>query len=119
MHSINQLKIYLPGWKPISGPSFGSQAFAHSNNAASIQSLVPESQYLPPVSNGLNLQDAHLQVQPLPTIFQLPNEDASNFNHGATLEHISNAGLGLTNINVIKSEGIEVNGTKGTIGDIN
>lgn len=113
----------MSGWKPIPGPSFGSQAFAHSNNAANIQSFVPENQYLPPVSNGLNLQDAHLQdalqVQPLPTSLQLPNADASNFNHGTILEHISDAGLGLTNINVIKSEGIEVNSTRITVCDIN
>lgn len=79
---------------------------------------MPENQYLPPVSNGLNLHDAHLQVQPLPTSLQLPNADASNFNHGVILEHISDAGLGLTNINVIKSEGIEVNSTKRTVSDI-
>lgn len=109
----------MSGWKPIPGPSIGSQEFAHSNNAASIQSLVPENQYLPPVSNGLNLQDAHLQVQPLPTGLQLPNADASNFNHGAILEHISDAGLGLTNINVIKSEGIEVNSIERALSNIN
>lgn len=80
---------------------------------------MPENQYLPPVSNGLNLQDAQLQVQPLPTSLQLPNADASNFNHGAILEHISDAGLGLTNINVIKSEGIEVNIMKRTLININ
>lgn len=109
----------MSGWKPIPGPSIGSQAFANSNNAASIQSFVPENQYLPPISNGLNLQDANLQVQALPTSLQLPNADASNFNHGTILEHISDAGLGLTNINVIKSEGIEVYSTRKILADIN
>lgn len=109
----------MSGWKPIPGPSIGSQAFANSNNAANIQSLVPENQYLPPIPNGLNLQDAHLQVQALPENLQLPNADAPNFNHETILEHISDAGLGLTNINVIKSEGIEVYSTRKISGDIN
>lgn len=103
------------GWKPIPGPSVGAQAIANSNIASipAIPSIVPENSYLPPQSNSLHslghelhLSDGDLHVQPLPTNLQLPVAEASTFNHdlGANIA----TGLGLTNINVVKSEGIEV-----------
>lgn len=109
------------GWKPIPGPSIGTQqAIAHSN-VATIQSVIPENTYLPPPSNSLHVvSDANLQVQPLPTNLQLPAAGPSNFQHydltntyqhndlGANLGASLTSGLGLTSINVIKSEGIEV-----------
>lgn len=100
------------GWKPIPGPSIGTQqAIAHSN-IATIQSVIPENSYLPPPSNSLHaVDDANLQVQPLPTNLQLPSAGPSNFYHhdlGANLGASLSSGLGLTSINVIKSEGIEV-----------
>lgn len=99
------------GWKPIPGPSIGTQqAFAHSNTAA-IETSLPENSYLPPISNNIPLADtsSHLQVQPLPTNLQLPIVEPSNFNHeGANLGASLASGLGLTTINVVKSEGIEV-----------
>lgn len=98
------------GWKPIPGPSIGTQqAFAHSNTA-SIQTSLPENSYLPPVSNNIPLADtsSYLQVQPLPTNLQLPIAEPLNFNHHADLGANLASGLGLTTINVVKSEGIEV-----------
>lgn len=122
------------GWKPIPGPllpSIGShQAFANSNTAT-IESVAPENSYLPPVSNSLTIEtvtpessylppassnalpvaDTTLTVQPLPTNLQLPVAEASNFHNDANLGSLGAdiaSGLGLTSINVVKSEGIEV-----------
>lgn len=101
------------GWKPIPGPSFGTQqAIAHQSNVAAIQAVLPENTYLPPPSNSLHAApEVNLQVQPLPTNLQLPAAGPSNFNHhdfGANLGSSLSSGLGLTSINVVKSEGIEV-----------
>lgn len=120
------------GWKPILGPSIGTQQAIAHNNVGTIQSVLPENTYLPPPSNSLYaVADANLQVQPLPTNLQLPAAGPSNFNHhdlganlgnslssgpnnfnhhdlGASLGHSLSSGLGLTSINVVKSEGIEV-----------
>lgn len=86
------------GWKPIPGPSIGVQAIANSNNAQ-IQSI--DNSYLPPLTNNLPLADnININVQPLPTNLQLPNVEAPKFH--------DDSGLGLTNFNIIKSEGIEV-----------
>lgn len=109
LHSI----MYSLGWKPIPGPSFGTQNVAHSNNIGSIQSVLPDNSYLPPPSsNSLTLSDIDLNVQPLPTNLQLPVAEAPNFNGESVFDHLNQAGLGLTNINVIKSEGIEVCSTR-------
>lgn len=100
------------GWKPIFGPSVGTQQIVAHNSAEVIQNVAPENTYLPPSSNSIQtVADAHLQVQPLPTNLQLPAVGPSNFNHHDLGTHLGNSlssGLGLTNINVIKSEGIEV-----------
>lgn len=95
------------GWKPIPGPSIGTQAIAHSNTAT-IQAIAPENTYLPPSSSNLHVADATLQVQPLPSNLQLPIAEASNFHNGADLGANIASGLGLTSFNVVKSEGIEV-----------
>lgn len=100
------------GWKPIPGPSIGTQqAIAHSN-VATIQSVIPENTYLPPPSNSLHtIADTNLQVQPLPGNLQLPAAGPQNFHHhdfNANLGASLSSGLGLTSINVVKSEGIEV-----------
>lgn len=95
------------GWKPIPGPSFGTQAIANSNIAA-IHSTLPENSYLPPQSNSLPSADVNLHVQPLPNNLQLPHAEASNFNNDEHLGASIASGLGLTSFNVVKSEGIEV-----------
>lgn len=97
------------GWKPIPGPSVGTQQLYAHSNTASIQSSLPENSYLPPISNNIPLADtSSLQVQPLATNLQLPISEPSNFNHDAELGASLASGLGLTTINVVKSEGIEV-----------
>lgn len=100
------------GWKPIPGPSFGTQqAFANSNHAT-IESVAPDNSYLPPISsNSLPVSDNVLTVQPLPTDIQLPLAEATNFHQDSNLGSLGSdiaSGLGLTSINVVKSEGIEV-----------
>lgn len=66
------------------------------------QSKNADNSYLPPpAANNLALADnINLSVQPLPANLQLPIGEASKFH--------DDSGLGLTNINVIHSEGIEV-----------
>lgn len=100
------------GWKPIPGPSFGTQQIFANSNTATIESAAPDNTYLPPVSsNALPVADTTLTVQPLPTNLQLPVAEASNFHNDANLGSIGSdiaSGLGLTSINVVKSEGIEV-----------
>lgn len=104
------------GWKPIPGPSVGTQALANSNQA-SINAFAPENTYLPPASNNFPsapannfpVNDVNLQVQPLPNNLQLPIAEPYNFNNNhADLGANLASGLGLTSINVVKSEGIEV-----------
>lgn len=95
------------GWKPIPGPSIGTQALAHSNTAT-INALAPENTYLPPPSNNFPANDIHLQVQPLPSNLQLPVAEPINFNNHADLGANLASGLGITTLNVVKSEGIEV-----------
>lgn len=103
------------GWKPIPGPSVGTQALANSNQA-SINAFAPENTYLPPKSNNFPsapannypVNDVNLQVQPLPTNLQLPVAEPYNFNNHADLGVNLASGLGITSINVVKSEGIEV-----------
>lgn len=113
------------GWKPIPGPSIGTQQGYANSNTATIESIAPENNYLPPVasnalpvtpdnsylppisSNSLAVADT-LTVQPLPTNLQLPVAEATNFNNHANLGSDIASGLGLTSINVVKSEGIEV-----------
>lgn len=65
----------------------------------------PENTYLPP-SNALPV--AELSVQPLPTNLQLPVAEATSFHNDVNLGSNIASGLGLTSINVVKSEGIEV-----------
>lgn len=100
------------GWKPIPGPSIGTQQAIFNSNVATIQSVLPENTYLPPSPNSLHtVDDANLHVQPLPTNLQLPAAGPLNFNHhdfGANVGASLSSGLGLTSINVVKSEGIEV-----------
>lgn len=95
------------GWKPIPGPSIGTQAIANSHTAT-IQAVEPENTYLPPSSANLHVADATLQVHPLPTNLQLPVAEAPSFHNDADLGASLASGLGLTSINVVKSEGIEV-----------
>lgn len=99
------------GWKPIPGPAIPIpvQSIANSNigSIQPIQSTLPDNSYLPPVSNNLPLADnslhvENLHVEPLPGNLQLPVAEATNFNG------LGDLGLGLTNINIVKSEGIEV-----------
>lgn len=105
------------GWKPIIGPSIGTQQAIANNNVATIHSAIPEDTYLPPSSNSLHaVAEASLQVQPLPANLQLPAAGPANFNYHNDNHHSFNqnlgasisSGLGLTSVNVIKSEGIEV-----------
>ncbi|XP_055310243.1 uncharacterized protein LOC129573580 isoform X2 [Sitodiplosis mosellana] len=117
------------GWKPIPGPL--QQGYANSNTAT-IESVAPENSYLPPISsntlqietvipensypppvssNTLPVADTTLTVQPLPTNLQLPVAEAPNFHNDANLGSLGSdiaSGLGLTSINVVKSEGIEL-----------
>lgn len=112
------------GWKPIPNPhpigsaqQIGNIQADHSHpgtitihtqtlplddaNQAPVQSDLSESAYLPsPANNLASADNINLSVQPLPANLQLPIDEASGFH--------DDSGLGLTNINVVKSEGIEV-----------
>ncbi|XP_031626053.1 proline-rich extensin-like protein EPR1 [Contarinia nasturtii] len=139
------------GWKPIPGPSFGSQSIGHSGSASipaiqpenvylppqsnppvestfsiqpentyevpqlnthtvpeSVLTVHPDNTYLPPVANSLHVADSSLAVHPLPTNLQLPVAEATSFHNDVNLGSNIASGLGLTSINVVKSEGIEL-----------
>lgn len=106
------------GWKPIPNPhpiqqhqqnlqsdphtiTIQTQTITANSNQAPIQTDLVENTYLPPPSNNLALADnINLNVQPLPTNLQLPIDEASRFH--------DDSGLGLTNINIVKTDGFEV-----------
>lgn len=108
------------GWKPIPNPhpidnsisgaashphpgtiTIQTQTLPLDPNPVPVQSDQSENAYLPPATNNLASADnINLSVQPLPANLQLPIGEPSSFH--------DDSGLGLTNINVYKTEGIEV-----------
>lgn len=101
------------GWKPIPNPhpqlsnqiadagtiTIQTQSIPNANPAP-IQADLVESTYAASSNNLQSADNINLSVQPLPTNLQLPVEDALQFH--------DDSGLGLTNINVVKTEGFEV-----------
>lgn len=86
--------VRCDGWRPIPGPSIPIP----NSNGGGVQSVISDNSYLPPPSNSL--ADIHYQEISNNGGLQLPVADAGNFH--------TDDGLGLTTLNVIKSEGIEV-----------